>query len=31
VYSFSGADDALVAIEAADRAMYQQKREMTSA
>jgi diguanylate cyclase (GGDEF)-like protein len=28
VYSFSDTDDAQVAIEAADRAMYQQKREM---
>lgn len=27
VYSFSGSDDAQLAIEAADRAMYQQKRE----
>ena len=26
VYSFSGSDDAQVAIEAADRAMYKQKR-----
>jgi diguanylate cyclase (GGDEF)-like protein len=31
VYSFSGADDAQIAIEAADRAMYQQKRDVPSA
>jgi diguanylate cyclase (GGDEF)-like protein len=30
VYSFSGADDAQVAIEAADRAMYLQKRDIPS-